>query len=224
MTVGEILSVVARRWYTSAVAIVLATLCTMAMVHDSGTYATRTVIEFRWPGASRIEPLNGFVDESVISFVGLVARQVNDGHEPQRYSTEEAPLYGAGRREADFVEAAFVGSQFTTAYPNAAIEVQVIGRDEDDVRVRQVALVDEVLRTAVQLQADAGAQRSDFIEQEVRPLSAAIDYITPSRLSQTTAFGAMVAAGVIVGVGSALLWERSTVRRRRRTTRNEKRA
>lgn len=218
MTVSEILGVVARRWYTSAVALLLAGLCALTLAQSGGTYATRTVVEFRWPGAARIEPLNGFVDDSVIAFAGLVARQVNGGHEAQRYATDEAPLYGAGRREAEFVEATFVGSQFATAYPNASIEVQVIGRDADHVRERQAALVDQVLSTAVRLQTDAGAAPNDLIVQEVRPLSAAIDYVAPSRLSQITAFSALAVAGAIVGVGVALLWERSSVRRRRGVT------
>ena len=121
MTVREILGVVARRWYTSALAFALAGVLAFLMLQDGGIYATRTVIDFRWPGTGRIDPLNGYVDESIIAFAGLVVHEVNAGREPDRYATEEAPLYGAGRREADFVEVAFVGNQFTSAYPNAAI-------------------------------------------------------------------------------------------------------
>lgn len=216
MTIRDILGVIASRWYTSLIAMLLAAGLTYLMLHDGGIYSTRTIVEFRWPGSARIAPVNGFVDDSMIAFAGAVAQRVNEGHTPDRYGTDEAPLYGAGRRESEFVDAAFVGSQFASAYPNAAVEVQVIGRTEADVKRRQHALVDEVLRAAVDLQDEAGATSTHRVTQEVRPLSWQIDYIAPSRLGRFAAFGAMAAAGVICGVGSALLWERAAVRVRTR--------
>lgn len=213
VTVREILGVVARRWYTSAFAFALVAVLVFLMLQDGGTYTTRTVIDFRWPGAARLDPLNGFADESVIGFAGLVAQKVNAGHDPDRYATDEAPLYGAGRREAEFVEVSFVGSQFASAYPNAAIEVHVIGRARESVEERRKALVDNVLQTSIRLQEAAGT--SQLITQEVRPLSSQIDYVAPSRLSKISAFSAMTAAGAIAGVGLALLWEKTGLRLRR---------
>ncbi|WP_461476556.1 hypothetical protein [Microbacterium sp. HJ5] len=182
------------------------------MLQDGGIYTTRTVVDFRWPGTARLDPLNGFADESVIAFAGLVAQKVNIGHEPDRYATDEAPLYGAGKREAEFVEVAFVGSQFASAYPDAAIEVHVIGRARESVEARQKALVDDVLQTAIRLQEEADAVPSHLITQEVRPLSTRIDYISPSWVSKISAFAAMAAAGAITGVGVALLWEKASLR------------
>lgn len=219
MTVREILGVVARRWYTSVFAVALAVLLTFLMLQDGGIYTTRTVVDFRWPGAARLDPLNGFADESVIAFAGLVAHKVNTGREPDRYATDEAPLYGAGRREGEFVEVSFVGSQFATNYPDAAIEVHVIGRERASVEERQQALVDDVLQTSIQLQEEEGAVPSHLITQEVRPLSAQIDYIAPSWVGKISAFGAMAAAGVIAGVGLALLWEKSAIHLHRRSRR-----
>lgn len=213
MTVREILGVVARRWYTSIFFVSLAAVLALLMAQDGGIYSTRTVVEFRWPGAARIAPESGFRDESVIAFADLVARKVNGGHEPNHYSQEVAPLYGAGLREAEFVDTAYEGNQFVTNYPNASIEVQVVGRSEESVRERQEVLVDEVLRTATQLQQSMGATRSQLISQAVQPLSVKIEYIAPSRASQIMAFGALVVAGLIVGVGSAMLWERVARRR-----------
>lgn len=213
MTVREIFGVVARRWYTTAFCLVLTAVLAALMVQDGGIYSTRTVIEFRWPGAARIAPESGFRDESVIAFADLVARKVNGGHEPNHYSQEVAPLYGAGLREAEFVDTAYEGNQFITNYPNASIEVQIVGRTEESVRERQTVLVDEVLRTATQLQQSMGTVPSQLISQSVQPLSVKIEYIAPSRTNQIMAFGALVVAGLVAGTGAALLWERIARRR-----------
>lgn len=215
MTVREIVGVVARRWYTSAVALGIAAVLTVLLLQDGGIYSTRTVVEFRWPGAARIAPDSGFVDESVIAFADLVASKVNGGHEPPHYSEDEAQLYGAGLREAEFVEMSYVGNQFVTDHPNAAIEVQVVGRTEESVIARRAALVDEVLATATLLQESAGTRRSQFISQSIQPLSWKIEYIAPSRATQLLAFGAMGVAAAIAGVGAALLAERAAQRHRR---------
>lgn len=212
MTVREILGVVARRWYTSVVAIGLAAVLAILLLQDGGVYSTRTVIEFRWPGAARIAPESGFVDESVIAFADLVARKVNAGHEPEHYSEDVAPLYGAGLREAEFVDMSYVGNQFVTNHPNAAIEVHVVGRSDEGVSERRAALVAEVLQTATQLQRSERTRASQFISQSIQPLSLKIEHIAPSRTTQLAAFGAMGVAGVIVGVGTAVLWDRAARR------------
>ena len=208
MTVREILGVVARRWYTSVAALGLAALLAILLLQDGGIHSTRTVVEFRWPGAARIAPESGFVDESVIAFADLVARKVNGGREPKHYSEDEAPLYGAGLREADLVIMSYVGNQFVTDHPNAAIEVQVVGRSEESVSERRTALVEKVLATATRLQETAGTREPQFISQSVQPLSWKIEHISPSRVTQFVAFGAIGVAGVIVGVGAALVWDR----------------
>ncbi|WP_194409706.1 hypothetical protein [Microbacterium cremeum] len=175
------------------------------------------MVEFRWPGAARIAPESGFVDESVIAFADLVARKVNGGHEPKHYSEEEAQLYGAGLREAELVFMSYVGNQFVTDHPNAAIEVRVVGRSEDSVNERRTALVEEVLATATRLQETVGTRKSQLISQSVQPLSWRIEHITPSRTTQFLAFGAIGVAGIIGGVGAALLWDRGAQRHRRRS-------
>jgi hypothetical protein len=208
VTVREILGIVARRWYTTALAVGLAIVLAVLLLQDGGIYSTRTVVEFRWPGAARIAPESGFVDESVIAFADLVATKVNGGHEPTHYSQDDAPLYGAGRRDAEFVDTSYTGNQFVTSYPNAAIEVHVIGRSEAEVSERRSTLVNEVLTTALQMQQSMHTRSSQFIAQSIQPLSLRIEHIAPSRTTQVLAFGAMGIAGLIAGVGTALLWER----------------
>ncbi|MEJ1921983.1 hypothetical protein [Microbacterium sp. KHB019] len=213
MTVREILHVVLRRWYTTVAALLLAALLTALFLQGSGVYSTRAVVEFRWPGAARIEADSGFENDSVISFADMVATRVNDGHEPFRYSQDEAPLYGAGIRDAAVVDLSFTGNQWVTDHPVAAITVSVVGRSEEQVRARQVALTDEVLKTADALQEEVSVSRPEYVVHALQPLSARIEHITPSRSSQITAFAAMLAAGVMGGVGAALMWERATLAR-----------
>ncbi|WP_347344569.1 hypothetical protein [Microbacterium sp.] len=219
MTVREILGVIARRWYTTVVALGLAAFLAWTLLQDGGIYSTRAVVDFRWPGAARIEPDNGFTNESVISFADMVARKVNDGHEPSHYSQDDAPLYGAGIRETELVGVAFSGNQWVTDNPVAAVTVQVVGRSAADVQSRRTALIDEVVQTAEALQAEVGASAVDHIIWEIEPLPTAIQYIEPTRVSRTAALAAMGVAGVIGGVGSALLWERVARYRRSRAGR-----
>ncbi|MFD4958810.1 hypothetical protein [Microbacterium sp. NPDC058389] len=214
MTVRQILGVVARRWYTTVVALALAAILTAMFLHDGGTYSTRAVVEFRWPGAARTELDNGFTNDSVISFADMVALRVNQGRAPERYSQDEAPLYGVGVRDAEVVGMSFSGNQWVTDHPVAAVTVQVIGRSQREVEVRQSALIDEVLRTADELQQEAGAPEADFVVPSIDPLSTTVQYIAPTRASTLAAFAAMTIAGLIAGVGAALVWDRAARHRR----------
>lgn len=214
MTVRQILGVVARRWYTTVVALALAAILTLMFLQDGGTYSTRAVVEFRWPGAARTELDNGFTNDSVISFADMVALRVNQGREPERYSQDEAPLYGAGVRSAEVVGMSFSGNQWVTDHPIAAVTVQVIGRSQRQVEARQSALIAEVLRTADELQQEAGAPRVDYVVPAIDPLSTTVQYIAPSRAGRLAAIAAMAIAGLIAGVGTALVWDRAARRRR----------
>ncbi|GAA5201496.1 hypothetical protein [Microbacterium jejuense] len=213
MTVRQILGVVARRWYTTVLALALAAILTTLFLQDGGTYSTRAVVEFRWPGAARTELDNGFTNDSVISFADMVALRVNQGREPERYSQDEAPLYGAGVRSAEVVGMSFSGNQWVTDHPIAAVTVQVIGRSQRQVVARQSELIDEVLRTADELQQEAGAPVTDYVRPSTDPLSTTIQYVAPTRTSVLAAFAGMAVAGLIAGVGAALVWDRAARRR-----------
>ncbi|WP_313356192.1 hypothetical protein [Microbacterium sp.] len=222
MTIREVFLVALRRWYTTTAALLLAGVLTVLLLQDSGIYSTRTVVEFRWPGTARIEADSGYTNESVISFAGMVATKVNEGHQPPRYSQDAAPLYGAGIREAEVVDMTFSGNQWITDHPVAAVTVNVVGRSEEQVRSQQVDLTEAILQAADDLQQAADVESTQLVVHAVQPLSTRIEYIAPTRVTQLMAFAAMGCAALMTGVGAALLWDRTTrAGRERRAARTD---
>src|SRR5690606_300060 len=101
-----------RRWYVPLVLLICAALATALMVHDGGTYSTRTVLSFLRPSTTTLSPTNGTNDSNIIAFAAAVTAQVNNGRAPARYSMEDAPYYGAGIREGVLVDLADSGNQW----------------------------------------------------------------------------------------------------------------
>lgn len=218
MTVREVLAAIARRWYVVVVVCVAAVLLAFAMFRDGGIYTTRTVIAFTLPATTTLTFSNGLDDANVIAFAGAVTEEVNNGRPPARYSTDEAPFFGAGVREGVLVSLASAGNQWVSSFLRAEVEVQVVGRSYEWVEERQKQLVDRVIAVAEQQQTVAGIAPESRIETSVIPLTLHIDYIAPSRTSQLIAGAALAGAAVIVSCWLAVVVDR-IVRRTRRTGR-----
>lgn len=215
MTVREILAALARRWYVVVVVCAATILLALAMLRDGGTYTTRTVIAFTLPATTTLTFSNGLDDANVIAFAGAVTQEVNNGRPPARYSTDEAPFYGAGVREGVLVSLASAGNQWVSSFLRAEVEVQVVGRSYEWVEQRQKQLVDRVIEVAEQQQTVAGIAPESRIETSVIPLTLHIDYIAPSRTAQLVAGGAMAGAALIVSCWLAVLTDRLVQRPRR---------
>lgn len=205
MTVREVFAALVRRWYVVVIVCAAAVFLALAMLRDGGIYTTRTVVAFTLPSTTTLTFSNGLDDANVIAFAGAVAQEINNGRPPARYSTDEAPFYGAGVREGVLVSLASAGNQWVSSFLRAEVELQIVGRSYEWVEQRQEELVDRVITVAEQQQIVAGIPPESRIETSVIPLTLHIDYVAPSRTAQLIAGSAMAAAAVIVSCWLAVV-------------------
>lgn len=207
MTFREILSAILRRWYIPFALVACAAIATVLLARDGGIYTTTTVVSFMRPDTTSLSP-NGSNDRSVIAFAGAVVQTINNGRPPARYSTEEAPYYGAGVREGILVELANSGNQWVSSFTRSDVEITVVGRSVGWVESRQRELVDKVLSVANAQQVPVTKSSKDRITATVVPLTRQIDHVTASRTSQLAAGAAMLTAAVIVGAWGSVTADR----------------
>lgn len=216
MTVREVLGVLVRRWYVLLAVLGVAALVAVGLLRDGGIYTTRTVVAFTLPATTTLTFSNGLDDANVIAFAGAVAQEVNNGRPPARYSTDEAPLYGAGLREGVLVSLPNAGNQWVSSFLRAEVELQVVGRTREWVEEQQTALVDRVLVAAEQQQVVAAIPPESRIAASVVPLTRQIEFVGPSRSTELIAVAAIGVAGLIVGCWLSVAADRGLRRHARR--------
>ena len=220
MTVGQIASAMLRRWYVSLAILACVGLAVVMLARDGGIYTTRTVISFLRPAGTSLSPDNGANDSSIIAFAATIVSETNDGRRPDGYSMSEAPYYGAGIREGTLVELTNSGNQWVSNVDKAEIEIDIAGRTFEWVDSRQDELVDKVLSIAGSLQEAAAVSPEERISATVVPLTTQIDYITPSRRTQLTAGGVMLAVAIITAAWGSIAVDRALSKKRTDPTRD----
>ncbi len=213
MTFRGILSAMLRRWYIPLALIACAAIVTVMLARDGGVYTTRTVVSFLRPDASSLSP-NGTNDASVIAFAGAVVQATNNGRPAARYSTDEAPYYGAGVREGALVELANSGNQWVSTFSKSDIQIDIVGRSAEWVESTQTELVDQILASAAAQQAALNTAAKNRITAAVVPLTTQIEHVTPSRRGQLAAGAAMLAVAGIVGAWGSVTVDRLQSKRR----------
>ena len=206
MNLREILAVLARRWYVTLLALSLAGWAWSAWAADGGSYSTSTVVLFTLPARASLLPESGLDDSNVIAFAGVVAQEINGGRPAPHYASHDAPLYGVGVRNGVLVGLPDSGTQWTSSYSQAEIEIQIVARSREEVRSKQLVLIDQVLQiTHDQQQSSSPGQR---ITASVMPLTTSILHLTSTRSSQVAALLALIVAAVLAGGATAVHLDR----------------
>lgn len=198
-----------RRWYVMILALTVAATCAVLLAKDGGIYTSRTLVTFTQPGTTPITRYNGSESWGVITFATTIATLVNGQQtHSQYYSRLDAPLYGAGLREASSVSVQDLGSQWVSQVASAVIEVQIVGRTEEWVQQRQGMLLNEIVGLSTSTQAQQGIPRDDRIVATIEPLTRQIAYVGPTLKGKALATSALLAAAMLVGAAVAWLLER----------------
>lgn len=203
----NIVAAMARRWYVSLVAVLVAIGGWALLMEDGGCFTTSTVVTFSLDSRAIILPDSGLEDSNVIAFAGMVANEINEGRAAPPYASREAPLYGVGVRHGAIVGLPNLGGQWTRYYPRAEIEIQIVGRTQEEVRERQVELVDRALQISRQVQ-QANSPIEGRIHAAVLPMTGDIQEITPSRLSRVVALAALLMSATLLSGGVSAQLER----------------
>jgi hypothetical protein len=208
MTVLDLGSTILRRWYVVVVALIFAAFGGYLLQGSGGLYTSETVVSFLLPKETSLSPNSGLDDTSVIAFSGVVARAAGSGRAPVNYSTDDAPLYGAGLRQGVVLALPNSGNQWSTAYLRAELVLRIVGPTKEWVAQQQ----DDVLTRIIQV---ADAQQFSVASEDARiqvspvPLTKQIFHIAPSRSETIAAFLALLIAAFIVGAWGAVLVDRA---------------
>lgn len=218
MTMRELGAALGRRWYVVLLVLAIAGGVGFALLRTGGVYTSSTIVSFMLPDKTSLSLNSGLDDASVIAFAGVVAQEINNGKPPARYSTDDAPFYGAGVREGVLVTLPNAGNQWVSAYLRAEVQLQVVGTTEAWVADTQAQILRDIDQVTEALQVSVQPE-SSRITANVVPLTKRIIEITPSRSTQIGAFTALGAAALIVGGWLALMTDRlilaASARRRR---------
>jgi hypothetical protein len=217
VTVRGALLAMGRRWYVFLAVVLAFAALTYALERDGGAFYTHTTITFTLPERPTLLPDSGTNDLSVIAFASTIATSINEGKPVATYSSAHAPYYGAGVREGVMVSLRNDGNQWMNSFPNATIDVQVVGRTWEWVADRQTAILRDIMNVTRGQQSAMTTPESDRIPAVIAPLSTELWPVTPSRSSQLLAGGAMALAASIVAATAAVTTD-ALVRRRRRST------
>lgn len=218
MTARELGSVLVRRWFVVAVALIIALVGNYLLQRGQGVYVTETVVSFLLPNQSAMSPNSGLDDASVIAFAGVVARKVNNGKTPAIYSIYDAPLYGAGVRQGVVVSIPNAGNQFATTYQRAEVVLQIVGPSEQWVARAQSELLSQVVQISNAQQASVTSEKARIQAAPVSPTKK-ISHVVPSRTAASSALIALLISALLVGGWAAVIVDRAI--RRRKTTANE---
>lgn len=208
MTVRDVLAAMGRRWYVFLVVVLAFAGLALALQRDGGSFYTNTTITFTLPERPTLLPDSGTNDLSIIAFAGAVATSINEGKPVSTYSSAQAPYYGAGVREGVMVSLRNDGNQWMTSFPNATIDIQIVGRTREWVAERQSAILSDIMSVTQGQQRATTTPESDRITAVIAPLSTEIGQVTASRSSQLLAVGAMALAGLIVAATAAVATDR----------------
>jgi hypothetical protein len=190
---------VLRRWYVVVLALAAGILLLLRLDASDHVYTTTTAVTFVLPPKSILQPYSGANNKNVIAFATSVAQEVNDGKEPAEYAHGDAPLYGAGIRQATLVGVPDNGGQWAHNYSTAEIDVEVVGPTRDWVSQSQAALVAKVLQVVQIDQDELGVPSDRRISATVVPATREITRIAAARSHKIAATGAILAAALLVG-------------------------
>jgi len=202
-----------RRWYVVVVAVILAVTSGYLLQGDAGLYTSRTVVSFLLPDKSSLSPNSGIDDLSVIAFAGVVARSVNDNSAPVRYSTDDAPLYGAGLQEGVLVSLPNGGNQWSTSYLRAELVLQIVGPTEQWVAQQQSDMLTKIVQASAERQSAVTAANSRIKVSPVT-LTKQIFHVEPSRSAVVAAYVALLLAALLVSGWAAAVLDNAVLKRK----------
>lgn len=215
MTVRDVLTAMVRRWYVVVAACLVVAGLGLFFARDDGLYFTRTVVTFSIPGEDSPFEEGGSSEAGIIAFAASVATELNDGVEPLRYASADAPVYGAGIRQGVIVGLPSTGGQWAVDYRRAAIELQIVSPDRRWVAEHQTALLAQV-EAITEMQRDAVGTGDAFVTTAIDPLALRIDHITPTRTTGMLAWGALAVVAALASGWGAIRWDAARQRRGRR--------
>lgn len=215
MTMASLLRILGRRWYVLLVGLAIAAMAFLALSRPGGAYSTQVSVVFVSPGDKVVGRVNDGNLESLVDFAAVVERKVHDGRLSDRMA-ENAPLYGAGVDKGYQVLLVNSGTQWENSFGTPVLTVKVVGPSPEWVEDTLNAVTGRINRIARDTQLASGATAKNMISSERVPSTPSVSYIGSTRATQVRALVALMAVGVVVSSGLAVVLDRTLIRRSRR--------
>ncbi|GGE91739.1 hypothetical protein [Mycetocola zhadangensis] len=220
MTVLALWRVLLARWYVVLIGLACTTAAFLALDDSPRVYSAQTDVLFVLPGNVGIRGLNDGFAETLINFTGLVGEKVNEGRTSLKLSSPSAPLFGTGVREGASISLVDAGGQWQRSFNRPVISVQVVDSSPENVESVMKGIVQDISRTAENVQAESGTDASKYITIETAPESIEITSFGATRMSTAKGLIALTIVGGGLTIGTAVYLDRRVANRRNRQGRS----
>lgn len=214
MTVVDLLRAIGRRWYVIIAALALGAVAAGVFADAAGVYQVRLRLVLLPPASATVDA-NTLRDpgESLVHFAALVEREFRGNSSRARFSSIDAPLFGAGPRSAVSVTLPNAGGQWSTDFRDAVLYVEAVDPSLEQARERMDEAVQQVRQIVQERQDAEGVAEPNRISVLVSDETSGARYAHGSTMRAT---GAVLLLAAGAGIAGAVLLDRAMQRRRGR--------
>ncbi|WP_110182141.1 hypothetical protein [Nocardioides solisilvae] len=213
MTTVELLRRLLRRWYVVAAGLVATAAVAAAVASPAPLFVSRVDVVLVAPPDDTLAPELVSRGEDLIALAGLVERLVNEGRPREPGTAQVVPLEGTGVRRGVQVTLPNAGGQWDHSFVAPVLDVQAVGTSRAEVVALRDDVLDRVVRTLRQTQADDGVPPRRRATARVVPEDGPV---VPAGGHPTRAAAAAGVVGLLLTALAGLLVDGVLVRRRAR--------
>lgn len=214
MSILGVVRALARRWYVLAVFAAITVVAALFAPVTAGVYSSQVTVVFLPPVTPDNPNALTPTPEDLVDFTAVVERAVNGSAARNQFASANATLSGAGVRQGSNVRLVNDGGQWTSAFSDPVLVIDVVDATEEEVRAEVERSVAAIEIAARDRQAAVGVPEASRITTLQSPSEAVVGYTAGNRQRATVGIltlGALVGTGVALFVDSAASW----LRRRR---------
>jgi len=215
MPVGELLTVLRRRWY-AAFAVLIVGVGMVVVFQPKPLYWTQVDMAVLPPGARVSDLMSDTDQDKFVNFAAILEREFNDGQVEFRLAAADAPIYGAGIRQGASVELPNLGTQWQSSFSRAVLSVQVVDRSPERVKDVLDGILSRIEVLARNTQVAQGVAEENMITVGPVPHEPVVIDVGPSGASFARAALAFGTVGVVLACVAAVEVDRILARRRTR--------
>lgn len=201
MTLWDLTLALFRRWPVLAAGALITIGCGLLSIHTQGVYMTRTQVILLAPSAWYSNKLQ-VSPWAVTKATGVVVKRVVGDGEVIKYASPDTTIVGISKaREGTWIRQEDDGGQWSIGYTSPVILVDTVGQTPTAALERRQAAITKIATALAEIQKDWGVAPHQRITSTVAPTSAAVQYVTGSRiraLGMTAALGIGITVGVIL--------------------------
>lgn len=200
MTIWDLGSVLARRWYLVLLGVLCIGAACLVVNSDRGVYFSRAEVVLLLPAGQGDRNTLTTTSSDAVVLAGAVAKIINGAQTEPRAASPDATIVGRGIDDGYSLQLPDLGGQWAPSFPRQVLDVQVVGPDAEVVHERMQALIARIGDELATLQIEANVAPKDRITAQSTPTEPSVTYISGSRaraLSMTALVGIAITFGTV---------------------------